>query len=176
MVPDAIADHRQACDGFTAAVRASAGRWDAPSPCTEWNARGVLEHVIGFHDVLLLRPLDAKPQRPKGDPAARWAITVDALFAALSRPGVLDAPRESLLGVLTTDVVVHTWDLCKAIGVDPVLDRRLCQIGLERALANARMFEGSDMFGPPVAVPDDAAVEDRLLGVFGRDPGWSPLT
>jgi uncharacterized protein (TIGR03086 family) len=173
-VADVIADHRKACDGFTAAVRSAAGRWNAPSPCTEWDARGVLEHVIGFHDVLLLRPLGAKPRRPKDDPPARWAVTVDALFDALTRPGAVDSQRESLLGVLTTDVLVHTWDLCTAIGVEVALDARLCEIGLVRALSNQTMFEESDMFGPAVAVPDDASVQDRLLGAFGRDPAWSP--
>jgi uncharacterized protein (TIGR03086 family) len=172
MIGTVIADHRQACDGFTAAVVAAAGRWDAPSPCTEWDARGVLEHVIGFHDVLVLRPLDAKPQRPKDDPVARWAVTVEALFRVLSTD-VVDSQLQSLLGVLTTDVVVHTWDLCKAIGVEPALDPRLCQIGVDRVLANRAMFEESDMFGPPVAVPDTASVQDRLVAFFGRDPRWS---
>jgi uncharacterized protein (TIGR03086 family) len=174
VVTDVIQDHRLACDGFATVVRLAAGRWEAPSPCTEWDARGVLEHVIGFHDVLLLRPLQAKPTRPKDDPEARWAATVDALFSALSRPGVLETPRESLLGVLTTEVLVHAWDLSKAIGVDVALDVRLCQIGLERALANQKQFEGSDMFGPPVPVSEDASIQDRLLGFFGRDPGWLP--
>ena len=171
---DVIQDHRRASDGFTTAVRSAVGRWDAPSPCTEWDARDVLEHVIGFHDVLLLRPLEAKPDRPKDDPEARWAVTVDALFSALSRPGALNAERESLLGILTTDVLVHTWDLCRAIGVDVTLDSRLCRIGLERAVAHRNEFEASDMFGPPVPVADDASIQDRLLGFFGRDPDWSP--
>ncbi len=171
-----LADHRQACDGFSATVCSASGQWDAPTPCTEWDARGVVEHVIGFHDVLVLRPLDAKPQRPKDDPVARWALTVDALFDALSRPGVLDGQRVSLVGVLTTDVLVHTWDLDRAIGLATSLDPRLCQIGLERALANREMFAESDMFGPRVAIPEDATVQDRLLGEFGRDPAWSPST
>ena len=170
---DVVADHRRACDGFAAVVRSAAGRWDAPSPCTEWDARGVLEHVIGFHDVLLLQPLDAKPPRPKDDPVARWDVTVDALFDELARPDALDSQRESLLGVLTTDVLVHTWDLGKAVGTAVTLDVRLCQIGLDRAIANRKMFEESDMFGPAVGVPDDASVQDRLLGAFGRDPAWS---
>jgi uncharacterized protein (TIGR03086 family) len=171
---DVLADHRQACDGFTTVVHAAAGHWDAPSPCTEWDARGVLEHVIGFHDVLLLRPLEAKPTRPKDDPETRWATTVDALFKALDRPAVLDDKRRPLLGVLTTDVLVHTWDLAKAVGFDVTLDHRLCQVGLDRALMNKKQFEESDMFGPPVAVSDDASVQDRLLGFCGRDPYWSP--
>jgi uncharacterized protein (TIGR03086 family) len=133
----------------------------------------VVEHVIGFHDVLLLRPLQAKPNRPKDDPEKRWAITVDALFGALARPGVLDAQRESLLGVLSTDVLVHTWDLSRAVGVEVTLDPRLCEIGLQRALAHQEEFEASDMFGPSLPVPSDARIQDRLLGFFGRDPGWS---
>jgi hypothetical protein len=47
-----------------------------------------LEHVIGFHDVLLLRPLDAKPQRPKGDPVGRWIATVRALDQLFMLPGL----------------------------------------------------------------------------------------
>ena len=171
---DVLEDHRRACDGFTEVAHAVNGAWEGPSPCSDWDARGVLEHVIGFHDVLLLRPLEAKPARPKDDPEARWTLTVDALFAALARPGVLTAERASLLGYLTTDVLVHTWDLAKAVGAEVTLDERLCQVGLDRAVANRARFEASDMFAGPVPVPDYASVQDRLLGLFGRDPGWQP--
>src|SRR6201987_1971340 len=130
---DVRGDHRRACDGFTVAVRAARGRWESSSPCSEWDARGVLEHVIGFHDVLLLRPLNAKPKRPPDDPEARWALTVDALFPALSGPGILTPEPESLRGYLSTEVLVHTWGLAKATGVDVTLTPRLCQIGFDRA-------------------------------------------
>jgi uncharacterized protein (TIGR03086 family) len=170
---EVLEHHRRACEGFTKAVAAASGRWDAPSPCSEWDARGVLEHVIGFHDVLLLKPLGAKPDRSKDDPVARWSATVDALFSALASPGVVDDQRTSLLGVLTTDVVIHTWDLSRATGRDVTLDADLCEIGLERAEANREKFVGSDMFGPPVAVSPDASMQERLLGFFGRDPGWT---
>lgn len=171
---DVLADHRRACEGFTQAVAAAGGRWDAPSPCTDWDARGVVEHVIGFHDVLVLEPLGAKPTRPKGDPAQRWAVTLDALDAALRAPGALDAQRESLLGALATDVLIHTWDLLRAVGRDVVLDPHLCEIGYERAAANRERLAASGMFGPPVGTADDASVQDKLLGLFGRDPAWSP--
>jgi len=165
-------DHHDACDGLTQVVHAVGERWDAPSPCSEWDARGVLEHVIGFHDVLLLRPLASKPNRPKDDPVARWNVTVTALGTALT-PDVMDAEREGLLGILATDVLIHTWDVARAIGADVTLDERLCAIGLERALAHQDQFAGSDMFGPQLDVPATATTQDRLLGLFGRDPQWS---
>jgi uncharacterized protein (TIGR03086 family) len=172
-----VDQHRRACDGFTHAVDAAQGSWSAPSPCTEWDARGVLEHVIGFQDKMLLEPLDAKPSRPKEDPAGRWDVTVNALFTALDKPDALDDKMSSLLGVLTTDVLVHTWDLSKATGHDVELDPELCAIGYDRAQENLDQFAMSDMFGSPIDVPDDASIQDKLLGVFGRDPNWrAPAT
>ena len=170
---DVVLDHRQACSGFTAVVDAAPGRWSSPSPCAGWDARGVLEHVIGFHDVLLLRPLGAKPARPKDEPVKRWALTADALFAALDRPGALADGRGQLMGALTTEVLVHTWDLARAIGMEVVLDQRLCRVGLDRATANRDKLESSGTFGPPVSVSGVAPIADQLLGLFGRDPQWA---
>jgi uncharacterized protein (TIGR03086 family) len=168
-----VAQHRRACDGFSEVVDSVSGRWDAPSPCSEWDARGVLEHVIGFHDVLLLVPLGAKPERLKDDPVARWLVTVEALSSALASPAALEDRQTSLVGVLATDVLIHTWDLAKAIDTDVTLDPELCEIGFERASANRERLASSGMFGPPVAVPDDATTQDKLLGIFGRDPRWT---
>ncbi|EUA42201.1 mycothiol maleylpyruvate isomerase N-terminal domain protein [Mycobacterium xenopi 4042] len=55
--------HLAVCRRFGDAVRAADGKWQRPSPCEGWNARDVVEHVIGFHDALLLRPLGLKPER-----------------------------------------------------------------------------------------------------------------
>ncbi|MGO9930025.1 MAG: maleylpyruvate isomerase N-terminal domain-containing protein [Mycobacterium sp.] len=63
--------HLAVCRRFGEAVQSAAGKWDRRSPCAAWDARGVLEHVIGFHDVLLLRPLGLKPDRPRDDPQLR---------------------------------------------------------------------------------------------------------
>jgi uncharacterized protein (TIGR03086 family) len=101
-------------------------------------------------------------------------MTVDALSSVLSRPGALTPKRESLLRYLTTEVLVHTWDLGRATGVDVTLDSHLCQIGLDRAMTGLRQLKAPDMFGPPIPVPGDAAIQDRLVGAFGRDPIWQP--
>ena len=179
-----IERHHRASDGFTKVVhQVDPERWDAPSPCTEWDARAVLEHVIGFHEVMLLRPLGVDAQREKGDPVARWDATANALHDALERPGVLDeaipgmggneTTVRSMIRPLTSDVLIHGWDLAKATGIEPALDDELSADALDLAEANADAFKGSEMFGTPVPVADDAPVADRLVGFFGRDPEWT---
>ena len=90
--------HLAVCRRFGESVRAANGKWDRRSPCDAWDARGVLEHVIGFHDVLLLRPLGLKPDRPHDDPQRRWELTYGALKKAFE-PGrrlferVIDIPE-----------------------------------------------------------------------------------
>ena len=182
MADDTVARHKRACDAF-AAVADQVQRWDAQSPCTEWDARGVVEHVIGFHEMLVLRPLGVKADRPKDDAPARWKATQTAIIDAISRPGALDeqvdmgggnmVDLENLVQTLTTDVLVHSWDLAKAGGVDPKLDEELCNLGYERASKSREQFAKSDMFGGEVPVPDDAPVCSKLLGIMGRDPGWT---
>jgi len=177
-VNDLVSRHRRACDGFSAVVQQGDGRWDNPSPCPQWDARGVVEHVIGFHDVLLLRPMGAKPERPKGDPIARWAVTVPAIFSVLERTSTevldTDVTIDRLLPALTADVLVHTWDLARAIDVDPRLDPELCVICYDIVRPNDERLRESGMFAPIVPVPDDADPATRLVTFLGRNPGWTP--
>jgi uncharacterized protein (TIGR03086 family) len=178
-----ISDNEKARQGFTKVVESvDPARWDAPSPCPDWDARGVVEHVIGFHDTLLLKPLGVKADRPRDDTVARWKATDAALKEAL-RDDVLDTDVEgpmgsttprSLLPALTGDVLMHSWDLARAVGIDVELDPQLSAAALEMGQKNSDRLQASGMFGAPVPVPDDAPVADRMLGVFGRDPAWKP--
>lgn len=180
---DPVADHSRACNGFSAIVVQGEGQWTKASPCPDWDAGGIVEHVIGFHDVLLLRPMHEKPSRPKDDPAARWGVTAPCILEAMNRasaPSPEDDDRESevniagLLPALTTEVLAHTWDLAKAIGVDPRLDPELCDISLRAVRSNTEGLRASGMFGPVVAVPDDSGPAARLIALLGRDPDWMP--
>ena len=163
-------NHRRACAGFTAVVDAvPVDGWSRPTPCADWDARGVVEHVIGFHDVLVLRPLDAKPHRPRDDVPARWRLTADALAALTGEP-------PDVLPALTTDVLIHTWDLARALGVEPALDRELCVAAYESMRVHADGLAPSGMFGSRVTVADDADVVGQLIALSGRDPAWAPTS
>ncbi|MHB8670414.1 MAG: TIGR03086 family metal-binding protein [Acidimicrobiales bacterium] len=179
--------HLRVCERFTEAVLAAEGKWDQPSPCDDWNARGLVEHVIGFHDVLLLGPMGAKPERPRDDPVRRWQVTRDSLRELFARPGLLDGPIEvpavgnnpptrldaaPLVRALTQDVLVHTWDLARAVGADDRLDPGLCQRYLDRLPTGSDQVVASGMFAAPVDIPQDADPQTRLLARLGRDPRW----
>jgi uncharacterized protein (TIGR03086 family) len=178
----------RACSGFTRSVSAGDGHWHRPSPCTGWDARDVVEHVIGFHDVLILRPLGAKPERPPDDPVRRWSVTDEALRDVLTRrelsDGVIDVPAIGslpasqldlgrLLPVLTQDVLVHTWDLAKAVGADDRLDAELCARYARRLPEDPAALARSGLFEPAVPAPPAADAQARLLAGLGRDPGWA---
>jgi uncharacterized protein (TIGR03086 family) len=181
---DLVKRHRRACDGFSnIAAQLHDEQWHLPTPCTEWDTQAVVEHVIGFHEFLLLRPLGMRSHRPKTDPAARWAATSKAMFAALDALETLDretalpgggtSSPNRMLTALTTDVLVHTWDLARAANLDPALDDDLCALAYERGRAFG-MGVANDMHAAEIAVRADADAVTRLIALSGRDPGWQP--
>ena len=187
---DDMADrHRQVCKAFGDEVSAVGDQWEAQSPCSEWDARGVLEHVIGFHDVLLLRPLAAKPRRPKGDPVGRWAATFAAVDLVLSRPdlfdGVVDVPvvgnnppsrvdAARIVPLLSLDVLVHTWDLGRAAGHEVTLDPDLCRRFLDGLPSDDAALSRTGMYDSPRPAPAGSDAQAELLARLGRVPDWSP--
>lgn len=164
-------EYRAACAAFAGGLRAIGDRWDAPTPAKEGSAGQVADHVLDSHQSLLLRPLDISPRASSGERVERWDAIVNALLPALGRSGALDG-RELLLGVLATDVLVHSWDLRRAANETVSLDPGLCQSGYERALANKAVLEDAGAIERDNAVPDDAPIQARLLGLFGRNPDW----
>jgi uncharacterized protein (TIGR03086 family) len=170
---DALGErHLAVCRRFGEAVHAADGKWDRRSPCDEWDARAVLEHVIGFHDVLLLRPLGLKPDRPRDDPVRRWKLTYDALAKACELEIGPDAV--AVLPNVTRDVLVHTWDLARAVGADDRLDAQWCEHFYAALPSEPQTLGPSEMFGPSVAVGDQADVQAKLLARLGRKPSWQP--
>jgi uncharacterized protein (TIGR03083 family) len=174
---DAAELHLAVCRRFGEAVRSAHGKWDRRSPCDEWDARAVLEHVIGFHDVLVLRPLALKPNRPPEDPQVRWQLTYDSLAEALAPGRATQLDTRQLIPKLTRDVLVHTWDLARAVEADDRLDPGWCELFYADLPADLQASSPSGMFKAPLAVNHETSETDaqaRLLARLGRDPAWRP--
>ena len=174
--------YRRAADAFGARVEAvPADRWDSPTPCDGWRARDVVAHLTGWVPAIFERGGVTFAAIPSADddPVAAWTVLDAGLDAALADPAV--ASREFDVGppgtmtvanaidmIVTGDLLVHTWDLARATGLDEHLDGDLehgmCG-GLEQ-MGDALAASGH--YAARVEVPADADEQTRLLALTGR--------
>ena len=101
------------------------------------------------------------------DRATRYRARAEALADTCRQPGVLDQmvpsplgddeiPAAMMLGILTSDTLIHTWDLARSIGVDVELDQDLLQRTWDGLVPIEEMLRRPDVFGPAVEIDDDA--------------------
>jgi len=167
-----------------------ASQLDAPTPCTEWDVRALMNHIIGtlwLAEALFSDHPPRYPMAPGGlpatdlagdDPAAGYA---EAAAAAVAAAGTGDAltrmhptplgemPGPGLAGFSTLDMLVHGWDLAVATGQPTDLDGRLAAHVLgfaQQALATPESRAGR--IGPALAAPADASVTGELVAFLGR--------
>ncbi|NNE11920.1 MAG: TIGR03086 family protein [Ilumatobacter sp.] len=155
-----------------------------PTPCTEWDVRALLDHMIGAVNGIAAA---VQGSAPEGEPTeitsgddAHEAFTsaAQASIAAWSADGVFDGPvnlgaampAEAAMGVNMLDTLTHSWDLAEAIGHDRSMDPALA----EAALGASRMIISDDFrpgrFGPEVEIAAAAPAHDRLAAFLGRHP------
>ena len=165
--------------------------WLKDSPCSEWNVRGVVHHVVFGNSmaVRLLAGASAAEARADLDPALTEQIATDAQSAfdttageqavAFRQPGALeltvhhpamDMPGGQLLGFRTADLALHAWDVAQAIGGDVELDSDLVQYLWDFFQPMAPFIGEVGMFGtgPSGFFNDDAPLQLRLLDLTGR--------
>jgi uncharacterized protein (TIGR03086 family) len=180
--------YRQVAAEFTQRAEAvPAAAWDNPAPCDGWVARDVVRHIVEWMPAFLLANWGvAGPAVPSADedPLGGWIVVSDAIGGALDDPDVAGRERDSPAGRKTfedavamfciPDVLIHTWDLARATGLDETLDvdevhRYLT--GVEQMDETMdRLMRDSGHYGPRVNVPGDADEQTRLLAFLGRRP------
>jgi hypothetical protein len=69
---------------------------------------------------------------------------------------------------MISDLTVHAWDLGTAIGYRDGLPNELAEFVYD-TMKDVDL-SGSGMFKPPVDVPDDAPIVDKLVAAAGRQP------
>jgi uncharacterized protein (TIGR03086 family) len=117
------------------------------------------------------------PERLGADPVAAWDASQCASLAAFGATGALDGTVSLSSGErstadycwdLTTDALVHSWDLARGIGADEALDPELVELVWERTLPIAAQLQETGLFAPAVPVADNAALQTKMLALFGR--------
>ena len=154
--------------------------WSAPAPCEGWTARDVVAHVVGsVRNVTAgVTGGDAPPMADDEDPKEAWRTSFAAVKEALTTPGALEKqvpgpmgpmPLEMMLGrLLSMDVLVHTWDLARAVGGDERLDQDAVAHAFEGIKPMDAMIRRPGAFGANVEPPAGADLQTEFLSFLGR--------
>lgn len=168
--------------------RIAAGQWMAPTPCTEWNVRELVGHLVGAN-LVFVALFEGSPVPERGadrlgaDPAGAYRRSAAALQAAAALPGVLERSQATPVGVATgaerlqwriADLLVHGWDLVQATGVVAELPDDLAGQALTFVRAQLPGQPRAGRFADPQPIRDDAPVIDRLAAFTGRPVPWTP--
>jgi uncharacterized protein (TIGR03086 family) len=164
-----------------------------PTPCSGYDVTQLMDHVTGWLTTFAGGFADPDGQAPRAgldgyvsppDPAAevrRAAATMEKALrdGAATRPlklGEAAMPGEMALGMILWEYQMHGWDLARATGQSwspPPAAAEESLVFAPNMLTPDYQGDGK-AFAPPVPVPADAPPLDRLLGLSGRDPAWSP--
>lgn len=81
-----------------------------------------------------------------------------------------DAPVTDYLMQAGGDILVHGWDLAKAIGVPFTFDPAIAQTIWDGV--KDQDMSGSGLFKKALPIAESASYQDKILAHFGRDPQW----
>jgi uncharacterized protein (TIGR03086 family) len=167
-------------NGFDARVQAApADSWGNQSPCAEWKARDVVAHVSN-NMLRVGTALTTAENAPVGDdegaPEA-WARAKSALLPALDTADMSTViegplgpmPAEQFLGrIMSTDILVHTWDLARAVGGDETLPAEIVEGAYSGIKPMDAMIRRPGAFGPKADAPTGADLQAEFLAFLGR--------
>lgn len=166
------------------------GDWTKPTPCTEWDVRGLVGHLIGGAQ-MTVQLLDGasrdeaisaiREEPPAGDLKEACVEAMAAEEAAFRAPGALertvhhpigDVPGSQLRDFRIGDFTLHSWDLSRALGDDVTLDDELVGTVWGNLEPISSIIASIGVFGdgPSGSVSEDAELQLRLLDLTGRRP------
>ncbi len=185
-IQPSVADrYRNVAGTFAARVAAvPSDAWNNPAPCDGWDARDVVRHLVTWIPPFLRSGANlVLPEGPSVDvdALAAWTTLSDAIQHVLDDPGVGSRefahpqagshPLDQAIGMfILGDVLIHTWDLARASGLDETLDAAEVAGMYEGMLPIDAMLRTSGHYGPRVDVPETADVQTKLIAFTGRRP------
>ena len=163
--------------------------WDSATPCTEWDVRALVNHVVG--EDRWTRPLlqgmtiaevgdrfdgdllGADPQAVGHDAATDANAAIDELLAGLDTVHLSygDEDPAEYVRQLCADHLIHGWDLAAATGQDRTLDPELVDEVATWFADREELYRAAAVVGPRAAGGGDP--QSDLLAAAGRPPDWS---
>lgn len=163
------------------------GLWAGPTPCSEWTVADLVRHLVDEHRwvppllgglplAAAARVVAAAGSQEATELPPAWEEAAAASLAAWSERGaarrVVHLARgptvaSRYLTELIVDLLVHSWDLARAIDADPRLPEDLVAFSLDRVAARCDLTTRN---APPVPAAAAAQPIDRLIAQTRRRP------
>jgi uncharacterized protein (TIGR03086 family) len=153
-----------------------------PTPCSEFDVEALLNHLL----IVIRMMSEADQSQPPAPPrptvefegrSVEWLIEGDPvrqLVEAAERLAAQWADRDPsgfpFLRVGFRELLVHAWDVAKAIGQDTTLPDDLATALLQGSLPYDAAMRGPTGFGRRMEVAPDASATDKLAAFMGRQP------
>ena len=159
--------------------------WDDPTPCEGWRARDIIRHLVEWVPPFLSGgagvDIDVAGADVDADPVSAWRALDHGLQQLLDDPDVsartFSNPNtgehrleDAIATFIVGDVLVHTWDLARATGLDEALDPGEVRGMLDGLEPLGDTLSESGHYAPRVTLPDGASEQDRMLALTGRRP------
>jgi uncharacterized protein (TIGR03086 family) len=163
-------------------------QWSAPTPCTDWTVRRLVDHLIGMNRAFAALLADEPPpQRAadhiEADPVGAYRDSATRLQAAFDQPGVLERTYRGPLGTATGaerlqirlyDLLAHGWDLAQATRQPVELPDDVAEQALAFVRTHLTEQARPGRFGPARMVADHAPAIERLVAFLGRPVNTDP--
>jgi uncharacterized protein (TIGR03086 family) len=183
--------YRRSVEFWKATVQEVSGDWAASTPCTDWNVRALVNHVVG--EDRWTKPLvdgrtiadvgdafdgDLLGEDPKSLAMAAADEAITAVAERLPAGGKVhlsygEEDIEEYISQLVADHLIHGWDLAVATGQQRVLDPELVAEVAAWFRNREEMYRSSGAIAARHESTSSGNPQADLLIAFGRNPDWS---
>lgn len=151
------------------------------TPCEGWDVRALLDHLVWENLMWAGLASGRPPKGPEGDHlgedhVAAFRDATAATLTAFRRPGLPTerfgpAPGWRMVEQLLIEMLVHGWDLAKAMGQPTGFAPEIAEAVLPsvREIYGALPRTAGGSFAPERPVPEHANGNDRLAAYLGRE-------
>lgn len=163
-------------------VRPEQAAW--ATPCAEWDVEQLRRHLVHVVTALELAG------RGEAVPDEHWSATVAAEFVAAAEPagsawsdaaawqrtvrlGAMEVPGPVAAAMLASDLVIHGWDLARAIGVPYSCAEATVEFARQFLVEAGEQGRAMGIYAEVVPVGAEAGPLDQVLALSGRDPQWT---
>jgi uncharacterized protein (TIGR03086 family) len=165
-----------------------------PTPCPKYAVRELLGHLVGLSTAFRDAARKELGATTDTDPGSALPVLDDDWRSVLpqrldelaeawrqreawdgdTRAGGVSLPAAVAGRVALNELVIHGWDLARATGQEYDPAEASLEVSYELMQPAGDDPSRGGIFGPVVAVPEEAPLLDRVVGLSGRRPDWKP--